>query len=124
MAGDKCVQPFRERCNPGDVLIEPERPAPSRNRCQEMKNGFGPAIAFAIFEILHSFLEIGARHIGEVASGLPRRVFDPIAGEAIPVSDPHPAKGAIAIEDEEWAVWHFLITPSDWGILWILNSLD
>jgi hypothetical protein len=31
----------------------------------------------------------------------------------IPVTDPHPAKGAIAIEDEDWAVWHFLITPFD-----------
>jgi hypothetical protein len=79
-----------------------------------MKNGFGPAIAFAVFEILHRFLEIGARNIGEAASGgLPWSVFDAIAGEAIPVTDPHPAKGAIAIEDEDWAVWHFLITPFD-----------
>ena len=80
-----------------------------------MKNSFGPLIALAIFEILHRFLEIGARHIGEAASGgLPWRVFDPIAGEATPVIDPHPAKGAIAIEDEQWAVRHFLITPFDW----------
>ena len=74
-----------------------------------MKNGFGALIALAIIEILHRFLEIGARHIGKAASGgLPRRVFDSIAGEATPVIDPHPTKGAIAIEDEEWAVWHFL----------------
>jgi hypothetical protein len=80
-----------------------------------MKNSIGPLIAFVIFEILHSFLEIGARHIGEAASGgLPWGVFGPIAGEAIPVIDPHPAKGAIPIEDERWAVLHFLITPFDW----------
>jgi hypothetical protein len=42
---------------------------------------------------------------------LPWGVLDAIAGEAIPVTDPHPAKGAIAIEDEEWAVWHYFITP-------------
>ena len=73
-----------------------------------MKNRFGALIALAIIEILHRFLEIGARHIGKAASGaLPRGVFDPIVSEAPPVIDPHPAKGAIAIEDEEWAVWHF-----------------
>jgi hypothetical protein len=87
-----------------------------------MKDGFGSAKAFAIFEILDSFLEIGARHIGEAASGLPRCVFYPIAGEAIPVTDPHPAKGAISIEDKDWAVWHFLITPFERGILWGFNS--
>jgi hypothetical protein len=82
-----------------------------------MQYGFGPLIAFAIFEILHSFLEIGARHIGEAGRGsLPWGVFDPIAGEAIPVIDPHPAKGAIPIEDKQWAVRHFLITPCDSGI--------
>jgi hypothetical protein len=48
---------------------------------------------------------------------LPRCVFDPIAGEAVPVIDPCPTKGAIAIEDEEWAVWHFLITSLDRDIL-------
>ena len=79
-----------------------------------MKNGFGPAIAFAVFEILHRLLEIGVWRIGEAASGgLPWGVFDAISGERIPVTDPHPAKGAIAIENEERAVWHFLITPFD-----------
>jgi hypothetical protein len=69
-----------------------------------------------MLEILHGHLEIGPRHIGEPASGgLPRGVFHPVAREAIPVTDPHPAKGAIAIEDKEWAVWHFLITPLDWA---------
>src|SRR5260370_22556843 len=125
MAGHKCVQPFRERRKAGDVLIAPESPAPSRDRCQEMKNGFGGLIAFAMFEILNRFLEIGARHIGETASGgLPRRVFDPIAGEATPVIDPHPAKGTIAIEGEEWAVRHFLITPFGWGILRYSTGAD
>jgi hypothetical protein len=69
-------------------------------------------IAVAIFEILHGFPEIAGRHIGEaVSGGLPRGVFDTIAGEATPVTDPHTAKGAIAIEGEERAVGHFLITP-------------
>jgi hypothetical protein len=98
--------------------MEPESPTPSGNRCQETKNGFGPAVAIAVFEILHRLLEVGARHIGETArGGLPWCVLDAIAGDAIPVTDPHPAKGAIAIEDEEWAVWHLLITPFVWGIL-------
>jgi hypothetical protein len=42
---------------------------------------------------------------------LPWGVFDAISGDAIPVTDPHPAKGAIAIEDQERAAGHFLITP-------------
>ena len=95
--------------------IEPESPSPSGNRCQEMKNSSGPLVAFAVFEILHSFLEIGAWHIGETAGGgLPWGVLDPIAGHAAPVIDPHPAKGAIPVEDQQWAVRHFLITPFDW----------
>jgi hypothetical protein len=81
------------------------------------ENGFGPAIAFAILEIRHRFLEIEALRIGEAArGGLPRGIFDPIVSEAPPVIDPHPAKGAIAIEDEYRVVWHFLITPFDGGI--------
>src|SRR5260370_40469705 len=111
MAGHKCVQPFRERRKAGDVLIAPESPAPSGDRCEEMKNGFGALIAFAMFEILNRFLEIGARHIGEAASGgFPRGVFGPITRAATPRNDPPPAKRANANQSAERAVPPFLIS--------------
>ncbi len=104
MRRDQPIERFRDQREAWQILVEPQRQAPERvaGRLHQVKHSLRRAVVSLALEILDGALEIGAGNVGKaIGGGLVRNVFDAVAGERLPVADPDPAEGTIAIEDED-----------------------
>ena len=93
MRGDEAVERFGDEGDTGYELVYPERPCGARARCEEVKDGFSPAVARTALEELDGLLKLGNGDTRKPAGiGLVRDILDLVACEFLPIPDPDAAE--------------------------------